>query len=110
MRSDGSSMRPKALVLGLLTLSFGALFLSGCGQGGGDGLSKEMVDVSNKSDQIIKSANGNWDSLSPEDKQYLIKEVGSGDEYNAKMYFSAKSGTLKQGAPRTPGSPPAAPK
>lgn len=99
-------MRPKALFLGLLVFAFSVVFLSGCDQGGGDGLSKDQVELGQKSDQIIKAANGNWDNLSPEDKAYLIKEIGYGDEKNAKMFFNAKSGNLRRsGPPSTPGGP-----
>ncbi len=95
-------MRPKALVL-ILCL-FASVLLAGCGQdGGGDGLSKEETQLGLKSDEIIKSANGSWESLSAEDKAYLIKEIGYGDEKNARMFFDAKSGNLKGGGP--PGAP-----
>lgn len=97
-------MRPKAalLLIGALASSF--FLLAGCGQDkAGDGLSKEETQLGQKSDQIIKAANGSWDNLSAEDKEYLIKEIGYGNERNARMFFDAKSGNLKGGGP--PGGP-----
>jgi hypothetical protein len=100
-------MLPKGCEKTLLALSLlitSAIFVGGCQQGEGDGLTTEQVQLGQKSDEIIKAAKGSWDNLSPEDKEYLIKEIGYGDERNARMFFNAKSGNLRSsGPPKVPG-------
>lgn len=102
-------MRRKAILLIFGALTMTSVLLTGCGESGGDGLSKDQVQLGQKSDEIIKAANGNWDNLSAEDKAYLIKEIGYGDENNAKMFFNAKSGNLKRASAPTPPSAPGMP-
>jgi hypothetical protein len=92
----------------LLTLvaavGLAAALVAGCGSGD-DGLSEKDRTLANRADTIVKKAAGNWDALSKEDKDYLINEVGSGNEHSARMYFMAKSGQLR-GKPPTSGSGP----
>lgn len=98
-------MRRQVSLCIALAISCVAFLATGCGKSD-DGLTAKDQELVSKSDQIIKKANGNWESLSPEDKAYLVKEIGYGNEHNAQMFFMAKSGKLKKGGPPTnPGAP-----
>lgn len=84
-------------LLVLLTAALlAAAWLGGCASSG-DGLSQHDKDKSNRAEEIIKKSGGNWDAVSKEDKDYLIKEIGYGNETNAKMFFLAESGQLHKG-------------
>lgn len=86
-----------ATVVGLATT-----LLVGCGKAD-DGLSDKDRDKATRAQEIVKKSGGNWDSVSADDKAYLVKEIGYGNEYNAKMFFMAESGKLRNGA--GPGGP-----
>lgn len=98
-------MRLSKYRAGILTVLTVAA-ISGCGGPADDGLSKSDQTLVSRLDQIVKKSGGNWDALSADDKAYLVKEVGYGDERNAKMYFLSQTGGLKGHAGPPTGGPP----
>ncbi len=97
----------KLLLLGCITASIGSgLLTTGCGKSD-DGLSKEQETKSDRLDQIAKQSGGDWAKISQSDRDYLVQELGHGDEKSARMILMTKTGGFKGPKP-TPGVPPAA--
>jgi hypothetical protein len=49
-------------------------------------------------DQIIKTSGGDWNKVSPEDRDFLIRDIGKGSPISAQMTFNARAGGLRPGA------------
>ncbi len=67
-----------------------------------DGLTQEQHQEAARLDEIAKKADGNWDRISPADREYVMKNFTSGDENADRMLMLAKAGKLRG----TPGGPP----
>lgn len=81
----------------------------GCTQAD-DGMKPEEKQLANRLDEITKKSGGDWNKLSAEEKEYMIKDVAQGSEQSARMLLQARGGRLQQGprggAPRNaPGGP-----
>jgi len=63
-----------------------AVLIAGCGE-----KSPPIPPAETQIQGIVNKANGNWDALSPSDKQTLIDKLGHGNETTAKVSFSARS-------------------
>lgn len=77
------------------------LILSGGCKGGDDGLTAPEKQMANRLDTLVKQSGGDWNKLSPSDRDYLVKDISQGSEQSARMLLSAKSGKMKA----TPGGP-----
>ncbi len=75
--------------------------LIGCHKSGDDMTPTEQKQAS-RLDEIAKKTGGDWNKLTPEDRQYLVKDISQGSEQSARMLLSVKAGRLKA----TPGSAP----
>lgn len=56
--------------------------------------SRQMTRV----DTIVKNSGGDWNKLTPADRDYMVNVVGKGSEMSAMMTFRAKAGALAPGA------------
>lgn len=74
--------------------------LTGCGNRD-DGLKPEEQKMATRLDEIVKKSGGDWNKLSPEDRDYLVKDISQGSEPSARMLLQAKAGRLQ----RSPGGP-----
>lgn len=71
-----------------------------------DGMKPAEKQVANRLDEITKKSGGDWEKLSAEEKEYMIKEVAQGSEQSARMLLQARGGRLKGTAGGPPGGPP----
>ncbi|HEV2471064.1 MAG TPA: hypothetical protein VGS41_00245 [Chthonomonadales bacterium] len=55
-------------------------------------------------DAIVKSTGGDWTKLSPADHDFLVQQVGKGQEMPARMVFYSRAGSY--GNRRPAGGPP----
>lgn len=81
-------------ILILCVLALGLVF-AGCNSNnpGDDGIDSKGKATATRIDQIAKSSGGDWDKVTQEDKDYLLKEFGG--EQTAKMLLQSKAGKLK---------------
>jgi len=49
-------------------------------------------------DAIVQKSGGDWNKVSQEDRDYLIRDVGKGSPISGEMTFRAHAGTLHPGA------------
>lgn len=84
-----------AAVLGLLAVGG----LSGCGHAD-DGLTAEQRQSSDRLSEIAKKTDGDWDKLSPADRDFLLK-TSYGNEQSARMLLLGAAGKIggKAGGP-----------
>jgi len=82
----------------VIVLCAAMVFGMGCSKDAAGTDSPEHQETSNRLLQIEQKANGNWDSLSADDKKYVIDNVTHGSETSAKMIINS-SGTHKGGPP-----------
>jgi hypothetical protein len=86
---------------------------SGCSKPD-DGMNAEQKQKASRLSEIAKQANGDWDKVSPADKDYILKNFTSGSEPGARMLVLASSGKFRGGAgggpPGAPAAPPGPPK
>ena len=88
-------------LLGAALLFFG-FAVAGCSQTQ-DTSSPDQQKQASRLSEITKKTGGDWNKLTPADKQYLIQEIGKGDEGIARS-------VLQMNVPRTPPhGPPARP-
>jgi hypothetical protein len=103
--------RSKFRILSLLAVGVIGILVpaTGC-QKPDDGMSAEQQKKTDRIDEIAKKSDGNWDKVSQEDRDYLLKNVTSGSESAAKMLLLGKAGKLGMGAGKGgPGGPPGSP-
>jgi hypothetical protein len=67
----------------IIVLSAGFL-TTGCNKSNPEGFTEQQQQGMNRQSEILKKAGGDWSKLSPEDKDFLIKGMGS--EESAKRY------------------------
>ncbi|MGV3723499.1 MAG: hypothetical protein ACO1SX_21600 [Actinomycetota bacterium] len=78
----------------------------GCG-GCGDrdrGLTSEQRASSDRLGEIAKRSGGEWDRLTPEDRNFLLNDLSHGNEQSARMLLlsaSGKVGGKPVGGPRS---------
>lgn len=75
--------------LALALLAGGAV---GCGKSTDDSLNKDQAAKADRLDTIAKQSGGDWNKVSPADKDYMLKSITSGNENSAKMLLMTKSG------------------
>lgn len=93
-------MRKLAVAVALILLSIGPLV--GCGNSRtASGLDKHDQQMSDRLTQIMEKTHGDWNKLTPADREYLIKDVSQGNEQSARMLMSAASGGLQHKGPST---------
>lgn len=80
-----------------------AMPLAGCHQDE-NALSPEEEKKSDRLDEIAKKTGGDWAKVTPEDKDYILKNLAH-DENSAKMLLMMKTGGF-QGKVAAPGAPP----
>lgn len=92
----------------LRVLSLTACALAALGCGGCDakdrGLSAEQRQSSDRLGDIAKRSGGEWDRLTPEDRNFLLNDLSHGSEQSARMLLlsaSGKVGGKPVGAPRS---------
>lgn len=81
----------RLLILCVLAVGFAVV---GCNSNnpGDDGIDAKGKATATRVDQIAKASGGDWSKVSQEDKDFLLKEVGS--EQSAKMVLQSKAGNL----------------
>lgn len=58
------------------------------------GLTKKEQRMASRIHKIAQESGGEWQNVSPEDRQFLTFEVSYGDENSARMVLSASAGKL----------------
>lgn len=75
----------------------------GCSGGASDdGLPSKDKQSASRLDEIAKKTGGDWQKLTPEDKDFLVNEISMGSEQSAKMLLEGKAGKHRA----TPGGGP----
>jgi hypothetical protein len=78
-----------------------------------DGMSQEQQQKASRLSEIAKKADGDWEKVSPADRDYILKNFTSGSESGAKMLVLTASGKFRGGPgaapPGAPGAPAGAP-
>jgi hypothetical protein len=102
------SLRIRLMVAALIMVVAAALTM-GCHSDAGQPLSDTQKTSADRLATISKSSGGDWDKVSQEDKDYLIKNLANGDEHTAKMLIAPPPGAHggPPGAPPGAGGPPA---
>jgi hypothetical protein len=59
------------------------------------GLTRKEQMMASRIRQIARESGGDWQNVSPADRQFLTVEVSFGDEGSARMMLSASAGRLK---------------
>jgi len=97
----------KMSLLGLAAVLVSAA-ATGCHSDAGQPLTDTQKQGADRLATISKASGGDWDKVSQEDKDYLIKNVANGDEHTAKMLIAPPpgGGSGPSGAPPA-GGPPA---
>ena len=95
------------LISTLVALSVLALIpITGCGKPD-DGMNAEQQKKTDRIEEIAKKSDGDWNKVSQEDRDYLLKNVTGGSESSAKMLLLGKAGKLGGGPGKGgPGGPP----
>ena len=75
-----------------------AAVLAGCA---GPEAGQAPTGVEARVQELVKKAGGNWDTLSPEEKSEMTRDLGKGNEQTAKVSFQARSSA--GGPPGMPG-------
>lgn len=91
-------MRLNKLVSSILVcfpICFSLLAATGCGEKD-PGPSAETVQQSDRLSQIQKSTGGDWNKLTPEDRDYLVNTLAHGNEQSARMLLSPAPSTGPQ--------------
>lgn len=91
----------RKLTTGIATLGFLAAAIMGCSHDEGSGLNKDQEKMVNNVAEWSKSTGGDWDKLTEEQKQTMIKNVGS--EASARKVLEM---TAHPPAAIAPGPPP----
>lgn len=87
---------------GVIAVAFSLMFtVVGCSHDEGSGLNKDQEKMANDVASWAKNSDGNWDKLTDEQKQTMIKNVGS--EASAKKVLEM---TAHPPAAIAPGPPP----
>ena len=108
MHSREKKMMRRNLLLATVALG-GLLGLSfGCHGGADDGLTDAQRAKGAKLSSLVTKSGGDWNKLSPDEQQYLVKEVGYGSEKTAQDYLThiGRHGG-RPGGPPTGGAPAA---
>jgi hypothetical protein len=87
-----TACRTAALVGAAVLLS--GIALTGCSKTQ-DTSSSVQQQQANRLSEITKKTGGDWNKLTPDDKQYMIHDIGQGDEGVART-------VLQMNIPRTP--------
>lgn len=74
------------LIVALVVLAAvaGVVNLRACSNSSG-GLSREQVQKADRLHDIAKRTGGDWNRLTPEEKQFLVNELAYGNEQSARM-------------------------
>ena len=78
---------------------------AGCSQTD-DGMKPAEKQMASRLDEITRKSGGDWEKLSAEEREYLVKEVAQGSEQSARMLLQARGGRLKGTAGGPPGGQP----
>lgn len=100
-------MRKAFAILSMSLLVLPLLSTTGCSKSD-DGMSSQQQEKANRLDTIARQSGGDWEKVSQADRDYLVKELSSGNEASAKMLLLAKAGklTMAPGGGPKPGGPP----
>ncbi len=80
----------------LLFAVVASIALVGCsGSTSDDGLSPQEKQSASRLDDIAKKSGGDWDKLSQEDRDFLVKDLSMGSEISARKLLEGKAGKLK---------------
>ncbi len=69
-----------------------------------DNLPREQVQRANRLHEIARRTGGDWNRLTPDEKQFLVNELAHGNEQSARMLLW---GASRQGPPSQPSGAPA---
>lgn len=90
----------------LAAAAAGSLLLSaGCAHQMESGLSSEQKQQSSRLGEIAQRTGGDWDKLSPDERNFLVNEPSHGSEKSARMLLLGSAGKIGG----RPGSPPGRP-
>lgn len=85
------SRRPRILaILACLLAAFGCV---GCGDRD-RGLTPEQRASSDRLGEIAERSGGEWERLTPEDRQFLVNDLSHGSEQSARMLLLSASGKV----------------
>lgn len=76
----------------LLLAAFACVVLVGCGDRE-PGPSADTQKQSDRLSEIQKRSGGDWSKLTPEDRDYLVKDLAHGSETGAKMLLGPPPAT-----------------
>jgi hypothetical protein len=66
--------------------------LAGCAPSSDDGITEKDRQAATRLDEIVKKSGGEWEKISPSDREYLVKEIAQGSEISAKKLVEGKAG------------------
>jgi hypothetical protein len=86
--------------------------IAGCHSDNSQPLSDTQKQGADRLAKAARESGGDWDKVSREDKDYILKNVANGDEHTAKMLIApppGRAGGPPGGAPGAGGPPPGGP-
>lgn len=93
-------------IYAILAITLLAAFMVGCSSEG-SGMSPDQEKMAQNVEDWAKASGGDWNKLTPEQQQTMIKSAGS--EGTAKMVLQMKAhppAPVAPGRPTNPGGPP----
>ena len=88
----------KAMVLlGVCVLAMSAF--AGCHSDKSEPLSTTQTQSANRLADITKKSGGDWEKVSPEDRDYILKNLAYGNERTARMLIAPPPGKAGAGGP-----------
>jgi len=94
-----------AAFLALLAVMVAMPLFAGCKEPD-DGIPPAEKANADRLAQIAKASGGDFDRLTPADRDYLVNTIAHGNEQAARMMLMAKSGRRPGGGPPAPPGPP----
>jgi len=96
------SKRHIRLWLALLAAAPALIPLAGGCRGKSDGLTQTQRETGDRLSRIAKRTDGDWNKLTAEERDFLVKEMSYGNEQSARMLLLAAAGKIGG----RPGGPP----
>lgn len=96
---------PRAIMLVLTAITL-CYTIVGCSRTN-TGYSSQQKQAIDRIGSIALKSGGDWNKVSPADRQFLINGPGYGNETDAREYLSAEAEHLKMGLPAPEGPPKA---
>lgn len=92
------SRKPLLLFVVVLAAIAVAVNLRTCSNSS-SGLSREQVQRGERLHEIAKRTGGDWNKLTPDEKQFLVNELAYGNEQSARMLLWGASRQAPSGQP-----------